>query len=268
MRHLIYLLVAGAPFLTAQPRTPVHQHLLHPSGRLTSPSGMPADSIAREYLRLNADVVGLSPADLLGLELVKQYTTAHNGVTHLVYRQRYQDLNVYNTAWTVNLDLDGAIINTGGTLAAAPAPGVAPPQPLSVMRAIRAAVAAVNPALAERFAPFQIAPPDLARHQGARFAAVSLPNEIEALPVWFAGDSGVQPAWLFYVDGDDGASSYEVVIDDATQATLSRQNLTWFDDRQGMVFDNSSPQPNPTPGVPYKGTPPFVQRTMQSFSGD
>lgn len=115
--------------------------------------------------------------------------------------------------------------------------------------------------MAERFAPFATAP--------NQFAGAGFGDNIDAQPVWFFTAGGLRPAWLVYVVDDDNVNAFEMVIDDATQVVLAKNNPTWFDDiPRGLVFDHSSPQPNPNPGAPMKAAPPIIDRTEQSFAGD
>lgn len=111
---------------------------------LTAPSSRAASDIARDYLVSAANQLNLSTQDLDGLFLAKEYKTAHNGVTHLVYRQQFQGIEVFNAEWVTNIDRDGSIVSAGGTLYGAP-PMITFPDATSSLRAVRAAVKDVNP---------------------------------------------------------------------------------------------------------------------------
>jgi Zn-dependent metalloprotease len=82
--------------------------------------------------------------------VVKEYRTARNGVTHLLFKQRVQGADVFNAEWVVNIDRDGRVLNAGGDLHAAPA-YIELPAPASSREAVRAALKAVNPKLAQGF---------------------------------------------------------------------------------------------------------------------
>lgn len=82
-------------------------------GFLTGPNaGAPLD-IALNYLRQNAARLGLTETDLADLVVKDQYTTQHNGVTHLYLRQRYHGIEVYNADININIGRNGAVINLG-----------------------------------------------------------------------------------------------------------------------------------------------------------
>ena len=266
MRRLLPILFLPA-LLTAQTDRPPN-HFFRATGRLTPASARPAREIARAYLRSVAGRYRLVESDLAGVEIAKEYRTAHNGVTHFVYRQRFMGLDVFNGAWAVNIDREGRVINSGGNLYPAPAPGVAVPAAASALRAVRSAARAVNPRVAERYAPFQTAAPDVARRRLARFSAGGFGDDLEGQPVWYGNKGALAPAWLFYVTDEDRVGRYYVAVDETSQATLAKVSLTRFDGPKGMVFPISSPQPNPALGLPLTAPPPFIQRTLTPFTGD
>ena len=109
MRKSVFVVLASCFVLGAQTPHPP-RHVFSPDGRLSPPSSQPARAIAAGYLRSVAPEYNVTFEDLANLHLVKEYRTSHNGVTHLVYRPSYQDIDVYNVEWTLNIDRDGAII--------------------------------------------------------------------------------------------------------------------------------------------------------------
>ncbi len=113
--------------LAAADRPGLPRHIVGASEPLTAPSAAPARAVARNFIRQLAASHGLEAEDLAGLYVVKEYRSAHNGVTHLVYRQRFHGLDVYNAEWTVNIDRDGRVLNAGGLLTRRPEAGVRAP---------------------------------------------------------------------------------------------------------------------------------------------
>src|SRR5262245_42365021 len=97
MRRFLLTFFLAAPVLLAQTRSPKEIA----SGHVASKSGLIVD-------------------DMSSLYLAKEYKTAHNGVTHLVYRQRFQGIDVENAAWVVNIGPDDTIVSSGGKLYPAP----------------------------------------------------------------------------------------------------------------------------------------------------
>jgi len=78
-------------------------------------SGEPVD-IALDYLRDHASDFNLTARDVNGLILTDQYVSQHTGVTHLHFRQTYNDIEVVNADINVNLTAAGEIINVGSSL--------------------------------------------------------------------------------------------------------------------------------------------------------
>ena len=200
--------------------------------------------------------------DSPGTYVAKEYKTAHNGVSHIVYQQRFLGIEVYGAAWTVNTDADGKILNSGGTLY--PDPGtISLPSQTTAFDAVRAAVRAVNPKLAARYTPLLSSK---TASKGLRFAAVSLGEDIDADLVWYPIRGTLQPAWKFEITDEDGVNSYTTIIESATQMLLHKLPSNYFfQSAKGLVFERESPQPNATPGVRLSSAPPYVNRSIQPF---
>jgi extracellular elastinolytic metalloproteinase len=247
---------------------PAQHHFLGKSGLLTAASSAAPDRIARLYLESVAAGLSLDADGLNGVYVAKQYRTEHNGVTHVIFRQRFQGADVLNAEWVVNLDRDGRVLNAGGLLFNAPA-GESVPSMTRSLAAVRTAVRAVDPAVTD-FAPFASSQPPRGR-QRVRFAAGPLPLDVEGAPVWYALRGKLHPAWNFFVAHSDRVHRYSVTVADGSQTILEQQPLTFFQNPatpRGMVFERESPQPNPNPGFRIVTPPAVVSRTMQSFRGD
>ena len=66
------------------------RHLLGLSRPLTAPGGRSARAIAQEFIQARvAAELSLADVDLVGLYVAKEYQTAHNGITHLIYKQQF-----------------------------------------------------------------------------------------------------------------------------------------------------------------------------------
>jgi hypothetical protein len=225
------------------------RHLLGLNQPLTAPSGRSARAIAQDFIHAQAAAeLSLTEADLAGLYVAKEYQTAHNGVTHLIYKQQFSGVDVYNAEWVVNVASDGSILNAGGRIFAAPPPDVVLPDATSALRAARASVRAVSRKAAENYFPMIAG--TTARPNGIRLAGGDLPDDIDGQLVWYGGSAGVKPAWVFYVTDMDGVNRYATVIDDASQSLMSKTALTFFQSPsapKGQIFERESPQPSPTP---------------------
>jgi hypothetical protein len=266
MRKFAFITIALCLAASAQDR-PATRHLLGVERPLTAPSSRPVRDIAREYTAQAAAQIGVGPADLGSLYIAKEYTDDHNRVTHIVYRQQFQGIDVFNAAWVVNIDSQGQVLNAGGDLFGAPLDAL--PSSASAIAAARAAVKAVNPKLAAGFQPFR-SQKQPSRQGSIRFAQGNLPEDVEGEMVWYAVRGALRPAWVFYVTDEDGASRYATIVDDASQLPLEKRPMTHFQNAnaKGMVFDRDSPNPSSTPGKLLTEAPPMVDRVMKPFTGD
>src|SRR5206468_10391011 len=101
-RSLALLLSALAAFAAYSAEKP--RHLFYPDRPLTEASPLAPRQIALDYIRSLSDAFKLTADDLDSLFVVKEYQTAHNGVTHLVFKQRYAGVEIQNAEWVVNVD--------------------------------------------------------------------------------------------------------------------------------------------------------------------
>jgi hypothetical protein len=267
MRRTVSLLTILLPLSAFSQVRQVNRHVIGVKEPLTAPSGRQPRAIAQDFLNSRATELGLSTADLGSAYVVRQYTDAHNGVTHILYCQQFQGIDVHNSGYVVNIDSDGRVLNAGGDLFATPQEAL--PEPTSSLAAVRTAVRSVNPRAAKRFVPFesQAAPQ---RRGAVRFTQGDLPEDPEGRMVWYAVHGTVVPAWQVFVMAEDGATRYSV-ISDTHQHVLSRRVMTYFQSPpppRGLVFERESPQPNPKPGTLLLTAPPIAERTLQSFAGD
>lgn len=238
-----------------------------PPGEAPSGAGQPPAEVARRWLARTAESLELGPTGLAGVYLAKQYRTAHNGVTHFLYKQRFEGLEVWNADWVVNVSRDGTVLSSGGFLFPRPAPGLAPPTEATAYGAVQAAARAVNPELGARFLP---ARKDSSRLAGTlSFERGGFGDDIAAQPVWHGWRGALRPAWLVEVLDENQRDNWLVVVDAATRQVLDKQSMT-FDQHPplALVFEGASPQPNPRPGVRLEAAPAFVQRVLKPLAGD
>jgi hypothetical protein len=236
-----------------------------------SKNGRP-NEIAFRYLESSS---ALSPDDLPSVYLAQEYQTAHNGVTHLVYRQRFQGIDVDNAAWVANIAADGTLLNAGGKLFPEPGP-IDFANQITAANAVRTAVREVNPRLARTYRPSELPARSGKALSGTdggvykvRYAAGELGGDVEGRLVWFVHRNTPLLAWVFNIVDEDGVNSFDVAIEAATGAIIEKHATTFFQSvPRGMVFDQGSPQPNPAPGVRLNSAPPVVERTLLPLAGD
>lgn len=235
------------------------------SGSLTPPSSDAPGAIAQRYLSSIAAEHGLSPADLASVYLVKEYRSAHNGLTHLVFRQQYDGLDVHGSELTINIDAEGQVINSGGRLY--PPPAVTPPSVEAATAAVRSAIRAVNPSADSSYLPEKTA---LAKgRKTMKFVRGGFAESIEGQPLWFPAGNELRAAWSFFVPDSGGFMHYRTIVDSEKQTVLKSTRLGAFQaphPPRGLIFADT-PQPNPRAGA-VTGVRPYTQRVLVSFTGD
>jgi len=274
MRLYFGLITAGVLIFSLPARAEQHEYSRHfasSNGGLTPAKSGNAEEIARQYLLDSASSLALSPADLAGIYVARSYRSANNGVTHVLFRQRFQGADVFNAEWVVNLDQDNRILNAGGSLFPAPEAVRKAPQRVRASAAARAAISAVNTRAGAAFAPFESSEAPRGRNT-VRYSRGPLPLDVEGRAGWYFSRGKLRPAWNFFVADTDQVHRHSVTVDDLSQAILDNQPLTYFQSApavpRGLVYDQGSPQPNTTPGVRLSSAPPVVQRVLKSFKGD
>jgi len=69
--------------------------------------------IAQKHLQENATELNLTSADLENFKVSDNYTSKHNGVTHLYLIQRHEDIEVHNGMININILPSGKVLNLG-----------------------------------------------------------------------------------------------------------------------------------------------------------
>ena len=71
--------------------------------------------IALDHLRLKGESWDLSSSDISEMRVTDEYTSEHNGVTHIYFVQQYNGVDVYQSVYNANI-LDGDILYAGQRL--------------------------------------------------------------------------------------------------------------------------------------------------------
>ena len=80
--------------------------------------GQNATAIAYDHVRENLHQLGLTGSDVNELAVSSTVVSRHNGVTHVYFRQRYRDIDVYGAILNVNVGADGQVLGAGHRLVA------------------------------------------------------------------------------------------------------------------------------------------------------
>jgi len=71
--------------------------------------------VAMRYIEQNRGQWNLTESDTRDMLVSDRYVTAHNGITHIYFIQRYENIEVYNAIINVNVSPTGKIYNPGST---------------------------------------------------------------------------------------------------------------------------------------------------------
>lgn len=69
--------------------------------------------IALRHIEKNHESWGLSDKDVADMGVSYQYTSRHNGVSHIYFWQRHNGVEVYNALLNVNIDAEGQVFHVG-----------------------------------------------------------------------------------------------------------------------------------------------------------
>ena len=191
-------------------------------GLLTGPSTADPATVALDYVRAHADAFGLDGADLATLQPVNR-SVSPDGVTHLTFGQLDGGIGAYDSALTANVTADGRLINAGG----APVHDLQVPStdpPLGPAAARTAARRDLGLAPDGETGTVGTDPARTTRFSGLDRASL----------VTLADPDGDRLAWKLTVAGDD-PYVYEVLVDAASGAILTRHSLTDFASNASVV---------------------------------
>ena len=166
---------------------------------LTGPQTGSARELALAYLGQQGQRLGVTDRNLPSLVVIREYTSQHNGVTHVYLRQHLDGLEVAGADVSVNVARDGSIINVGG----------------AVVSNLDQPVAGRNPTL-DATQALQAA----ARHLGLNSAALPsepVPSKLVYQPV---AKGGVRLAWQLEIEEPSGEHWWNVKVDAATAEVL------------------------------------------------
>lgn len=234
------------PFYDRQQNSPTGQpqSLSTSPGFLSGPNvGAPLD-IALQYIHQNAAHLGLSEADLTDLVVKDQYTTQHNGVTHLYLRQRYHGIEVYNADININISRNGEVINLGNRFVPALAQAINTDVPqltpsdavVRVAQRLQLAVTAPLQVLEDRNGPAREV-----QLTGNGISADAIPVQLLYQP---QPDGKVRLAWSTVIRPPGTTQWWHSRVDAVTGVVLAQND--WVDHEQWAPVAASETQDTPT----------------------
>jgi subtilase family serine protease len=203
---------------------------------ISVPRNAAAAAISGRIVAL-ADRLGLAPADLSGLTLVRDYVSASNGLRHVVFSQSFDGVPVFDGVLSVHIDREGDVVRvTSGVgrgserssevlipdeeAASRAAAHVRPWQPFAAVRKS----AGEGPRRATRFEPGPFL------------------RDVAAELTWLPDDGGLRLAWRFDIEPDGEPQRYDVLIDAQSGDVLVRRNRVRYADGIGRVLQSAATQ--------------------------
>jgi hypothetical protein len=241
----------------------------------TATGNADAAGIVREFLDEYRGLFEVSPRELDGAELARDFETAHNGMRHLTWKQRHDGVKIAGCELRANLTQRGELVNVSSTLLPRPDGGFQPsPEHLSDYEAVLLAAASVGIAITD--APQASGLPEGVERRREWIGSPDFRSD-EPLTTeftWFPRTRGeLRPAWLVSVPEIGIGNTYDIAIDATDGSVLSRWNHLHFalGGTQSVtlrVFTSDSPAPG-TPGTPTpNGTQfPFVPQQLVTVTG-
>ena len=92
-------------------KTGLPSSLLNPVGYLSGPSGSDASVVFEQFLASHEDFYQLSAAELDNFQVVGNYLSQNNGITHLALQQFYQGIPVHGAQLQANINTNGCRYN-------------------------------------------------------------------------------------------------------------------------------------------------------------
>ena len=242
---------------------------------LTGPRGGSPLQVATEFVTEFADLFGLTPADVPGLVLSREYRSAGESVTHVTFDQRIGGIAVFGAALSVHVGPQGEIVSV--TSSAAPDRQDARGELLDAPQAIQQAAADIRPELSVN--PVLVSGPT-----GADAAAVydrgPFARDIDVRLMYFSTVGGLTLAWRIELEPVGFPQRYEILVDAETGEVLYRWNLVRYADGYGSVlqsdamfaFDPRQPDRYPLggtlpgPGDPAGGCAPLINYASRSLN--
>ena len=214
------------------PLTGTPRHMFSLSQRLSAPRTGDPVTIAREFLKTHQALFRFQDRDLDDLVVVKNYRTQHNGVAHLVFKQFYRGLEIFQGHLKVNVDREGQILSLNGTYFPGIVASLSPA--LTAAEAVEIAVKDVAPDLD---VALTVKTPAQGVAQAITFDRGPFTQDITAKLVLFPAHDGVRLTWKVRSHLMERLAWYDTLVDAHTGEILFFYNLYKFDEPQGMVFE-------------------------------
>ncbi|MCB8945535.1 MAG: M36 family metallopeptidase [Ardenticatenaceae bacterium] len=204
-------------------------------GFLSAPQTGEPLAVATDFLEENLPALGLQAADVADYVVTSAYVSAHNGVTHLYFRQRLEGIEVLGAEMNMAVDANGRILTLHSSFIPnlhGQAAGTAVLSPLD------AVTTAVNHLPLTPSQPFHIkqtagGPEQKTSISSGGIAATDIPVRL----IYQPQPSSVRLAWDISLATLDEQHHWNIRIDAETGAILGQQDWVIHEDFQAQAGD-------------------------------
>ncbi|MGP4081183.1 M36 family metallopeptidase [Pseudalkalibacillus sp. R45] len=224
--------------------------IIKEKGYLTEGSNEDAETVARNWLKENASLFGLSAGDIDTLNVIRDYTMKDTGLHPVTFQQTFDGIeSVYGGRIIIAVNKDGKILSVTGN--ASRSKSIAGDFVLSSAEAL-------NKAVELETGDLEYKPESLGTEHGWDVfdGGDVLPAKQRVKKATFVTADGVRPAYrvLFIEELNEG---YELVIDAETGEQLYKRSLVdYLLEPEGLIFEN------------YPGAAQGGNQVVKSFKGD
>ncbi|HSK15266.1 MAG TPA: M36 family metallopeptidase [Gaiellaceae bacterium] len=187
-----------------------------------------AFELAAAHVSENAADLGVTAADVSDLVATSQYTSRHNGVTHVNLNQSYRGLEVFGGHVTVNVSADGEVLFASGTLVELrEASGQAE---LDATEAVEAAAEELD---LDEPSNLEV----IGREDGAVVVSGGGISD-DAIPAklgWQPTADGLRLAWQLVIDDSSDIHLWNVAVDAETGELLDVEDWTIEDEHEDLA---------------------------------
>ncbi|MEM7115251.1 MAG: M36 family metallopeptidase [Chloroflexota bacterium] len=209
---------------------------------LTGPNVGSPLTIAKNYLNQNYASFGLTRQDLAEMAITDQYTTKHNGTTHIYFQQQFNGIRVYNGFININIAANGSVINAGSQFVGNLADSINRQAPLlSPEIALREAAHALDLTITK---PIQrLRTLDQAANTIVLADAGIAERPILAQLVYQPLEDEVRLAWELEISETDTENWWLIRMDAATGKELDRFNYVIHEDFEAQMIESHGAVP-------------------------
>jgi extracellular elastinolytic metalloproteinase len=224
-------------------------YIVKDKGYLTEPATGDAETIARQWLKINAEVYGLASSDIDTLQVIRNYKMPGTGLQPVTFQQTFDGIHsVFGGRIIVSVNKNGQILSVTGNVSKAKS--FVNEFTLSAKDALNRVISLEDPSLS-------FTPTLLGQENGWNVfdGANVLPTKQYVKKAVFAKGAEIRPAYrvLFIQELNEGI---EVIIDAKTGEKLYERSLVQHLNPEGTVFEN------------YPGAKAGGIQVTKSFKGD